>query len=134
MCDRVKEKVAAEAKQKKQSSFESYTSILLDTDDVPLMDDLTPVDDLSLSQMWRQSIPEDHNGTIPPNRGSVVSNIYQSHQVLSTSLPSKPLSSLSPDVFHIRAPLVSWENFMTPDGSVETVFDSSNGSLLESRE
>merc|ERR1711892_507972 len=127
MCDRVKEKVAAEAKQKKQSSFESYTSMLLDTDDFPLMDDLTPVDDLFGSQVWGQSIREDHDGSIPP---SMATYIPKYHQVLSTSLPSKPISSFSPDVFHIRAPLVSWENFTTPAGSVETVFGSSNGSFL----
>ena len=39
-------------------------------------------------------------------------------RLTSSSLASM---SASPDIFHLRAPLVSWENFMTPSGSNETL-------------
>ena len=34
---------------------------------------------------------------------------------------------LSPDVFHLRAPLVSCENLMIPAGSAETIFETLDG-------
>ena len=79
MCDRVKEKVAEESKQKKQASFDSYTSIMLDTDHIPLIDespeydtDLTPE-----SCTWPVSYTQDHDRSwsivMPLHRKSVFS-------------------------------------------------------------
>eukprot|EP00090_Calanus_glacialis_P021502 TRINITY_DN33161_c0_g1_i1.p1 TRINITY_DN33161_c0_g1~~TRINITY_DN33161_c0_g1_i1.p1 ORF type:complete len:276 (-),score=67.10 TRINITY_DN33161_c0_g1_i1:19-846(-) len=136
MCDRVKEKVAEESKQKKQASFDSYTSIMLDTDHIPLIDESIE-DDTDLSPVSCKqpvSYSEDHNTSIAPHRRSVVSCNIQPYQVLNTSLPQKQPDGLSPDVFHIRAPLVSWENFMTPAGSAETIFDTLDGTKLENRQ
>ena len=64
---------------------------------------------------------------------SVVSCNPQPYQVLNTSLPQEQLDGFSPDVFHLRAPLVSWEIFMTPAGSAETIFDALDGTKLENR-
>jgi len=138
MCDRVKEKVAEESKQKKQASFDSYTSIMLDTDHIPLIDEcVSPEDDTDLTPVSCTrpvSYSEDHDRSIPPNRRSIVSCNPQPYQVLNTSLPHKQLDSLSPDVFHLRAPLVSWENFMTPAGSAETIFHTLDKTKLEKRQ
>jgi len=131
MCDRVKEKVAEETKQKKQTSFDSNNSTLLGTEDFPLIDEVTPVEERGFSHLWRSPCLED---STKPTRGSVVTYIPQSPPTISSSLPSKPLACLSPDVFHLRAPLVPWENFLTPAGSVETVFESPTGTVLEGRE
>ena len=77
MCDRVKEKVAEDSKEKKQTSFDSSTSILLDTDDIPLIDDQASSEDipdhLTDSRIRSESYSEDHKAYMPPNRGSVVS-------------------------------------------------------------
>ena len=138
MCDRVKEKVAEESKQKKQASFDSYTSIMLDTDHIPLIDESSSTEDVAdlpaLSNTRPVSYSQDRNRSIPPNRRSVVSCNPQPYQVLNTSLPPKQLDGLSPDVFHLRAPLVSWENFMTPAGSAETIFDSLDDTKLENKQ
>ena len=138
MCDRVKENVAEESKQKKQASFDSYSSIMLDTDDIPLIDESPSTEDVTdftpVSYTRPVSYSEDYNRSIQPHRRSVVSCNPQPYQVLNTSLPQKQLDGLSPDVFHLRAPLVSWENFMTPAGSAETIFVSSDGTRLENRQ
>ena len=134
MCDRVKEKVAEDSKHKNQTSFDSCTSILLDTDDIPLIDDQASAEDipehLIISRIRSESCSEDHAAPKPPDRRSVVSSAPYSDkttsQVLNPSLPKKP-PEFSPDVFHLRAPLVSWENFMTPAGSVETINDMRDG-------
>ena len=138
MCDRVKEKVAEESKQKKQASFDSYTSIMLDTDHIPLIDESSSTEDVTdltpVSYTRPVSYSGDHNRSIPPHRRSVVSCNPQPHQVLNTILPQKQLDGLSPDVFHLRAPLVSWENFMTPAGSAENIFDTLDEAKLENRQ
>jgi len=134
MCDRLKEKVAEESKQKKQDSFDSSVSILLDTQDIPLMDELTPTEEipvrLTVSRIRSDSCTE-NSGEKVPCRRSVVSCNPRSYEPIPNSLPKKPLAILSPDVFHLRAPLVSWENFMTPAGSAETFSDNSDGTKLE---
>ena len=131
MCDRVKEKVAEKTKQKPQTSFDSHSSTLLGKEDFPLIDEVTPVEERGASYLWKSPCLEE---STKPSRGSVVTYIPHSPPTISTSLPTKPLSCLSPDVFHLRAPLVPWENFMTPAGSVETVFESPTGTVLEGRE
>ena len=122
------------------ASFDSYTSIMLDTDHIQLIDespgydkDLTPE-----SCTWPVSYTRDHDRSwsivMPLHRRSVVSCNPQPYQVLNASVPKKQLDSLSPDVFHLRAPLVSWENFMTPAGSAETIFDTLDETKLENRQ
>lgn len=126
MCDRVKERVNEDTS--KQASFDSFTSIMLDTDDIPLIDDQASAEDnpthLKLPEIQAESFSEAPN---PPDRRSVVSNTQNSDQsqnlIISTNLPKKP-SEFSPDVFQLRAPLGSWENFMTPATSLETVVNT----------
>ena len=127
LCDKVKEKVAAEeTKKKKQESFDSCKSILMDTDDIPLIDDFGKTEDTISNRnslrMRSESCSEQKAILKVPCRRSVVSCNTQPFQVPQPSLPKKNSPALlSPDVFHLRAPLVSWENFMTPTASVETL-------------
>ena len=113
--------------EKEETFCNSVTStcVLLETDDIPLIDEVLSGDvppEAALASCIRpESWWIDHSTKAIPNRRSVVSYDPHRYTPVPTTLPPKKGILLSPDVFQLRAPLVSWENFMTPAGSVEII-------------
>ena len=101
-------------------------SILMGTDDIPLIDDVLSADVSPEAALLPRTRPESWTTahTTPPVipcRNSVVSYNPASYTPVRTSLPTKQAPVLSPDVFHLRCPLVSAENLGTPPGSRENI-------------
>ena len=113
--------------EKEETFCNSFTTtcVLLETDDIPLIDEVLSGDvppEAALAPSIRpESWSLDHSTKAIPNRRSVVSYDPHRYTPVPTTLPPKKGILLSPDVFQLRAPLVSWENFMTPAGSVEII-------------
>ena len=104
----------------------SSISILLGTDDIPLIDDVLSGDISPEAGLVPRTRPESWTTahTTPPVipcRNSVVSYNPASYTPVSTTLPTKQAAVLSPDVFHLRCPLVSAENLGTPPDSRENI-------------
>ena len=104
----------------------SSISILLGTDDIPLIDDAFSGDVSPEAALVPRTRPESWTtahttSPVIPCRNSVVSYNPASYTPVSTTLPTKQAAVLSPDVFHLRFPLVSAENLGTPPGSRENI-------------
>ena len=89
-------------------------SILPGYENIPLIDVKTESEEFVKSDQIRpKSCSVSHQFPLPENllmRG------------LSPRRKKPPIAGLdSPDIFHLRAPLVSWENFMTPATSKENM-------------
>ena len=123
-----------ESEDKQKSFCNSFTStfLLQGTEDIPLIDDVLSGDVPPEAALTPCTRPESWSTahTAPqviPCRNSVVSYTPP----VSTSLPTKAAPVLSPDVFHLRCPLVSPENLGTPPGSRENIHTHGIGEHLE---
>ena len=104
-------------KDKNENTLLSITgpgSILPGYENIPLIDGKTEAEELNNSHQIRsKSCSVSHQSPLPEN-------------LLMRGLRKKPqMSGLdSPDIFHLRAPLVSWENFMTLATSQDSMSES----------